>query len=382
MKRLILTVGFIASLLSTISFGVLLFVPAFYDEDYVVVDKTKGIKSFNQVGILSSDPKNGVAKVKSNFVKAYVEGFRNKDLIIEKNQTYKALCGNSPVPNCPPTPGPNPNPNPNPQPGNQVEDWGNLKVQAQEARKVTKGKGVKVCILDSGLSQHPDLKITKVISFVRDDGGDRVGHGTHVAGIISAQDNDQGMVGIAPDVTIEAMKVLTDSGSGSTDGIVQAMLQTIPEGCHVVNMSLGGGGDSQAMYYALSKMNEAGIDVFMAAGNDSRAVNVPAKYAASFPEHAFAIAATDQNDNLAQFSSRGPEIAFGAPGVDILSTLPVNGSQMGRLFGKASGTSMGCPMAAGVCALRRAQGKPCKDLGVDPGSPQLGRGRVNALKSV
>jgi len=114
---------------------------------------------------------------------------------------------------------------------------------------------------------------------------------------------------------------------------------------NVTNMSLGGGGYMEAMHKAITAATKAGVTIVCAAGNDSGAVNYPAKY----PE-TIAVSASDSSDKIAYFSSRGAEIAVIAPGVDIYST-SINGG-----YQNMSGTSMACPHVAGLAALAVSAG--------------------------
>jgi len=208
------------------------------------------------------------------------------------------------------------------------------------------GKGVKVAIIDSGAAIHSDLNIAGGKSFVSyttsyiDDNG----HGTHVAGIIGARNNSFGVVGIAPDSDLYALKALDSTGTGYNSDIIKAIDWSIENHMDIINMSLGGSDESYAFQQAIDKAYNSGILIVAAAGNDGAPVEYPAKY-----NHAIAVSATDSSNNLAYFSNRGPEIEVAAPGVNVISTYK------GNSYASMDGTSMATPYAAGVLALYKQE---------------------------
>lgn len=208
------------------------------------------------------------------------------------------------------------------------------------------GKGVKVAIIDSGAAIHNDLNIAGGKSFVfyttsyLDDNG----HGTHVAGIVGAKNNSFGVVGIAPDSDIYALKALDSMGNGYNSNIIKAIDWSIENHMDIINMSLGGSSESYAFQQAIDKAYNSGILVVAAAGNDGAPVEYPAKY-----NHAIAVSATDTSNNLASFSNRGPEIEVAAPGVNVISTYK------GNTYASMDGTSMATPYVAGVLALYKQE---------------------------
>ena len=227
----------------------------------------------------------------------------------------------------------------------ETADWGlSFTGVIPEAHKRTKGQGIVVAVLDTGLSSHVDLTDNVLGYFNFSDSntsGDVVGHGTHVAGTIAALQNGIGVLGVAPETKIYSIKVLDDDGSGSYDNITAGIEKAIELDVDIINMSLGSEFEApQSFYDAIKKAYNAGIIILAAAGNDSGSVNYPAKY----PE-VIAVSAIDDEGKLAYFSSRGPEVVLAAPGVDIYSTYPDN------QYAKMSGTSMATPFASGLCAL-------------------------------
>ncbi len=268
--------------------------------------------------------------------------------------------------------------------------WGITRVNAAGAWAATKGKGVKVGVIDTGIDyDHPDLKAniaggwnavdkTKPNEF-KDDNG----HGTHVSGTIAALDDNSGVVGVAPEASLYGIKVLDAGGSGTFSDVIAGMEWCVTNKMQVANMSLGASRGNDSLKAAVEAMAKGGVAVIAAAGNSGRAVGYPAAY-----PQAIAIAASDATDKVAWFSSRGPEVALIAPGVNVKSTY------MGGGYDSLSGTSMATPHVAGLAALAvaakgmsdtealRAQLKAAATP--LPGAPveQQGAGLINAAKLV
>ncbi len=231
----------------------------------------------------------------------------------------------------------------------QSPDWGIDKVKAPKAWSGGfTGKGIKVAIIDTGISTHEDLVVSGGASFVdyTTSYEDDYGHGTHVAGIIGARNNDIGVVGVAPEASLYAVKVLDNFGSGSLSGVVAGIDWAITNGMNVINMSLGSWTGTTSMEQAVDQAYNSGILVVAAAGNAGTAdglgdsVSYPARY-----DSAIAVAAVDSNLNRASFSSTGNKVEIAAPGDMILSTY------MGNTYEYLSGTSMATPYVSGLLAL-------------------------------
>lgn len=229
----------------------------------------------------------------------------------------------------------------------QTQNWGMALAAIQNVWTITKGEGIRVAILDTGISDHTDLitawKKDNAINCSSDatweDKGS--GHGTHVAGIIAGSDNDFGVVGVAPGCEIIPIKVLDDSGAGNYESIEKGLKNAINMNVDIINMSLGSSTAPPESLHDLIKQAVAqGIVVVAAAGNDAHAVNYPARY-----DEVIAVAALDQNGSLAAFTSKDDTIDIVAPGVDIYSTY------LNNEYCKMSGTSQASPFVAGICAL-------------------------------
>ncbi len=177
-------------------------------------------------------------------------------------------------------------------------------------------------------------------------------HGTHCAGIAAAAANDAGVVGVGPDITLHAAKVLDCAGSGSFSDIAAGIEWAADQGFDVASMSLGGSASStveDAVQYAANN----GVTLVAAAGNSGPCTDC-VSYPAAYPE-VIAISATSCDDSLASFSSTGPEIEIAAPGENIYSTVPSGHSTL-------SGTSMACPHVAGAAGALAAQGYSRSDI--------------------
>jgi len=229
----------------------------------------------------------------------------------------------------------------------QTIDWGVSLVQAPQLWATTKGQGVKVAILDTGIDTlHPDLKdnIKGMKNFTSsnvNDVTDRQGHGSHVAGIIAAVDNSVGIVGVAPQADLYIAKVLGDDGQGQIAPIMKAIDWAIEQDVDIISMSLGTAEDpGNGLHNAIKRAHEAGIIIVAASGNENTHCGWPAAY-----DEVIAVGAVDQTFGRASFSNFGPELDIAAPGVDIFSTY------MNQQYAKLSGTSMATPMVAGVIAL-------------------------------
>jgi len=176
-------------------------------------------------------------------------------------------------------------------------------------------------------------------------------HGTHVAGTIGAvANNNTGVVGVSPNVSLMGLKVFDAAGRTSMTQIIRSVNYAADMGADVINASFGGGGYSRAFESAIARANDAGAVFVAAAGNNGRNTDFAAYYPSNYNlPNVISVAATDDNDDLASFSNYGQRtVDLGAPGENILSTLP------GNRYGSASGTSMAAPHVAGAAALALA----------------------------
>ncbi len=242
--------------------------------------------------------------------------------------------------------------------GEAAEDreqpWGVRRVRAASAWQRTAGRGVKVAVIDTGVQKdHPQLAGVLVGGYNAlqqggpDNWGDEEGHGTHVAGTIAAKRDNEGVVGVAPEVSLYAVRVLDKDGNGTYDDVIAGIEWAAANGIQVANLSLGADEGSEPLRLAVEAATRRGLIIVAASGNSGAAVNYPAKY-----PQAIAVGASTEDDKTAFFSSRGPEVDVIAPGFDIPS-LKLNGGLTREVL---SGTSMAAPHVTGLVALALASG--------------------------
>ncbi|HLJ72935.1 MAG TPA: S8 family serine peptidase, partial [Thermoanaerobaculia bacterium] len=248
-----------------------------------------------------------------------------------------------------------------------------VKIRADQvwSKFGTRGAGVTVAVIDTGIDYtHPALggcfgpgcKVIGGYDFVNNDNDPRDDnlHGTHVAGIIAG--NSDQLLGVAPDASLLAYKVLSASGAGSTSDVLAGIERAadpnndgdFSDHADVANLSLGGlGNPDDVLSTAIDRGTSLGVVYCIAAGNAGSGYHTVASPGTA--RTAITVGATDVNDLLASFSSRGPNTKDAAlkpdvlaPGVSIISSLP------GGKYGALSGTSMATPHVAGVAALVKA----------------------------
>ena len=231
------------------------------------------------------------------------------------------------------------------------QQWALDKTSFESAWSLTRGHGVIVAVIDSGVdATHQDLTGSVLRGKDYIDPGtygqiDPDGHGTHVAGILAAHvNNGVGIDGAAPAVRILPVRVLDASGSGDASNVAKGIIWATDHGARVINLSLGGGksaGLQQAMQYANSKQ----VVVLAAGGNNAQVGNAPV-YPAAYPQ---AIAVASINDDLAHstFGNTGRYLDISAPGEGIVSAWGTSSTA----YADASGTSMATPYAAAEAAL-------------------------------
>ncbi len=254
--------------------------------------------------------------------------------------------------------------------------WGLYTLNMSSAWDISQGAGAVVAVIDTGVDQsHIDLAANiwhnsqEVAGNGIDDDGngfiddvsgwdfayqdnipnDVHSHGTHVAGTIAALgDNNIGVIGVAPQAHIMALKALGDTGSGSAFNIAKAIRYAADMGADVINMSLGGQGNSYTLANAIQYALERNVVVVVAAGNDN--INSQYQYPANV-NGVISVGALQNYSGLAKstFSNYGVSVDVFAPGSNIYSLAPNN------QYATKSGTSMAAPHVAGVVALMRSQ---------------------------
>ncbi|MFE0703913.1 type VII secretion-associated serine protease mycosin [Streptomyces sp. NPDC058872] len=251
--------------------------------------------------------------------------------------------------------------------------WPLQRVLLDELWQDTKGKGVRVAVIDTGVDDvNPQLRTAVDAKAGKDylkpdkenpsagdvqrgktDGTvDEVGHGTKVAGIIAARPRKgTGFVGIAPEATIIPIRQNDEKNSGKSDTMALAIDHAVQAGAHVINISQDTTqplGPDSTMAKAVARAIAKNVVVVASAGNDGMDGTLKNTYPAAFPG-VLAVASSDRNNERAAFSQSGTFVGVAAPGVDIVSTVPGGGQCIDN------GTSFSAPYVAGVAALLRAK---------------------------
>jgi hypothetical protein len=281
-------------------------------------------RSFNLIPAMAANlPEQEIAKLKKHSKIAYIE----EDII------YKAV---------------------DPLPGIEyLNSWGVFRIYSDVAHASwNRGAGVGID------KSHPDLvgNFIDGINFVQKIDGtvdpldffDHTSnsHGTHVAGVIAAEDNELGVIGVAPDASLYAVRVLDGAGSGSLSWILAGIEWSVDNDIDIINMSLEGQ-EANSLCVASGVAYSEGVLLVAAAGNtNGGAVRYPAAC-----EAVIAVTGTDALDMKAYFSPVAPEIELAAPGVDILSTCSLTNNDCVEGYRFLSGTSQASPHVAGTAAL-------------------------------
>jgi subtilisin family serine protease len=248
-------------------------------------------------------------------------------------------------------------------------------IDAPPAWNVSRGAGVVVAVLDSGVQlSHPELRNNlwtnpgEVPGNGLDDdhngytddvhgantltrGGnveDDEGHGTHVAGIVAAAaGNGVGGSGVAPNAQIMPVKVLDAQRGGDTGLLADGIRYAVDRGARILNVSINGDGSSEDLQSAVDYANSKGATIVASSGNNSRSIDLAPSYPASLPSPAIlSVTASDEDGGVIAAANRGVRsVDLAAPGSMILSTARGSGFEL------RSGTSMAAPHVSGALAL-------------------------------
>ncbi|MGO4273127.1 S8 family peptidase, partial [Paenibacillus sp. TAF58] len=270
--------------------------------------------------------------------------------------------------------------------------WNLPLIETVQGWQLTRGsKDMIVAVVDTGADlKHPDLtnKLLPGYNVISDNDNpqDDVGHGTHVTGVIAALvNNNLGVAGMTWYNKVLPVKVLDQTGAGSTYSVAQGIIWAADHGAKVMNLSLGNYADSSFLHDAIRYAYNKDVALIAASGNDN--TERPG-FPAAYPE-VLAVAASDSQNNKAPFSNYGDYIAVTAPGVSIASTYPNN------QYAALSGTSMASPHVTALAALVRSTNPSLKntevyeiikqsaqDLGTQGKDKYFGFGLIDVVKAV
>ncbi|MCU0262051.1 MAG: S8 family serine peptidase [Candidatus Nanopelagicales bacterium] len=241
--------------------------------------------------------------------------------------------------------------------------WGLAAIGAQGAWGVTRGAGITVAVLDSGVDRtHPDLadRLLPTTDLVQDgQSGDPFGHGTRVAGVIAGVMDGAGIAGVASDVRILPIRVLAADGEGDQNRTARAIRAAVAAGAQVINLSLSSQTESPAQAEAIRYALDEGVTVVAAAGN-RRQEGSPTVYPAAYPG-VLGVSSVGRGLRASTFASRGDLIDLVAPGEGVITTQPGGG------WGRDDGTSIAAAFVSAATALVRAA------------NPTLSRSQVEEL---
>jgi len=279
------------------------------------------------------------------------------------------------------------------------KQYAHQRMQSQKGWEVEQGnKDFILAIVDTGVDmKHPDLAAKMLPGYNTVDDNPNVedgnGHGTHCAGIAAAiTNNGAGVAGVAPNVKILPVQVLSKEGYGSYESVANGIIWAADHGAKVISMSLGGPSNSAVITDAVKHALAKDAMLIAASGNDGNSsISYPAGVAG-----VMAVGASDSTDKIARFSQFGKHLSVSAPGVNILATFPTYPTDMpGVNYGSISGTSMATPAVSGLAALVRSKYPQLNAAQVkahieatadDTGTPGFdlyhGHGRINVFKAV
>lgn len=241
------------------------------------------------------------------------------------------------------------------------QQWHMTRINAPRAWDFGIGRGVTVAVVDTGIAcedhgpfaKGTDLENTECVpgwNFVagNEHANDDQGHGTHVAGTIAqSTNNGLGVTGVAFGARLMPVKVLNEDGWGTTADVADGIRWAADNGAHVINLSLGGPRNSRILQSAVDHARKMGVVVVAAAGNTGSSVGYPGA-----SDGVIGVSATNPDDKLAPFSSRGKGVDIAAPGVKVVQqTICEKGRNKCVIFPGWNGTSMASPHVAGAAAL-------------------------------
>lgn len=261
-------------------------------------------------------------------------------------------------------------------------------VKLVQADQLNGKSSVTVCVVDTGAASHPDLDEGSLNGADRNPllwNRDLRGHGTHIAGTLSATDNTYGVRGVG-DIPLYIVRGLDDQGRAFESDIIAALDQCAQSDAKIISLSLGGQGMSSAFQAKLDSLyHDHGMLIFAAVGNQGLNVQFyPAAYSS-----VVAVAAVGRDEKHWELSNTGSYVELAAPGVGVISTSVKDEDEFD--YAAYSGTSMATPHASGVASLlwdkypqctntqiRIAMAASAKDVGAEGCDEKTGFGVIKA----
>lgn len=233
------------------------------------------------------------------------------------------------------------------QEAKQKSGWQISAFSLPKAWDKTQGEGVVIAVIDTGCDlTHPDLirNLLPGVNLIQPgkEPIDDNNHGTHSIGIICAENNDIGVVGVAPKCKVIPIKAMDSKGNGNLEAVCKGIKLAIDRNADIICLSIGCPNPLGQLRKIIQSAVKKGIPVICAAGNAGNSKDI--YYPAAYPE-TIAVGSIDEDFDRSDFSCTGHNLDFMAPGGKILSTVPKD------WYAILSGTSMAAPFVAGLCAL-------------------------------
>jgi len=272
----------------------------------------------------------------------------------------------------------------------QTITWNVSRVNAPPAWSYSTGSGAKLLIIDSGVEDtHPDLAPAVIQACDGTNGRDQAGHGTMVAGIAAALNNDIQIVGVAHGIALWTSKDgdAVPNSALTACGVQFGRINNV----HAINISTGYDSPNTTLTDEINGAYDEGIVIVASAGNTNGGA---VKYPASLGS-VIAVSATDTNNNFASFSAAGSKVEVTAPGTTVTNTRGVTTTCLGGVTCAVQGTSFSAPHVAAAAALlkaynpswsnteiRRRLGAGATDLGPAGRDAQFGYGLLNIVGAI
>lgn len=224
-------------------------------------------------------------------------------------------------------------------------EWNLDAINAAQNTSVQSEEKIKVAVLDSGIDYSEDIDVKERLNFIPGQDNvsvlyeDSTGHGTCIAGILAAKDNELGITGINSNIELYSARVLDYNNSSRVSRIIDAINWAIEKKVNILSLSFGTTTNSEALHDAIKKAQEHNILIVAAAGNEAQV-----EYPAAYPE-VIAVGSIGTDGLISESSATGEELELVAPGEQILSTGAFDGVMT------CAGTSMAVPHVVGVASL-------------------------------